>query len=359
MADYSFHTFAPDVLVFDTGTGTFVLDAGYDETTDRNLVEYSDDDARFDGVFDDVAGNPEAIEDTNQIGTAYDDLGNVVVSGQVYAAAYAVLEDSSGNTVMLDRIEIDGVHVGYVPSAPLEPGVTYTVTSSQMVSSSDGSSLDHSYYEANSVPCFDAGTLIATPNGPRVIAEIREGDLVETLDAGPQPIIWRSVKRRALAGCPDADFPIVIPAGVLGGGRPSSDLVVSAQHRILLGRAAQASDYLPTETLVPAKALLGVIPGVRLMRGRRHATWVHLALADHAILTANGAYAESLLFGPVAWRGIAPLRRIGLRQMAGQGLISLPPAPARPCPGASAAHRAIVAWRSARKCLGSEENCRL
>ncbi|MBL9056263.1 MAG: Hint domain-containing protein, partial [Rhodobacteraceae bacterium] len=38
--------------------------------------------------------------------------------------------------------------------------------------------------------CFLRGTRITTPDGPRAIEDLAEGDLVTTLDHGPQPIRW-------------------------------------------------------------------------------------------------------------------------------------------------------------------------
>ncbi len=70
---------------------------------------------------------------------------------------------------------------------------TYTV--------SDGlGNTDIGLVTINSVPCFVAGTLIRTPDGDVPIESLRPGDLVLTLDDGPQPLRWvgsRVVPRRA------------------------------------------------------------------------------------------------------------------------------------------------------------------
>ncbi|MBL3570220.1 Hint domain-containing protein [Rhodovulum visakhapatnamense] len=48
-----------------------------------------------------------------------------------------------------------------------------------------------------SLPCFAAGSRIATPNGPRRIDRLRPGDLVATRDNGPRPV-GRLLRRRVV-----------------------------------------------------------------------------------------------------------------------------------------------------------------
>ena len=43
----------------------------------------------------------------------------------------------------------------------------------------------------STVVCFGRGTWIATPHGARRIETLQSGDLVETLDHGAQPVLWR------------------------------------------------------------------------------------------------------------------------------------------------------------------------
>ena len=62
-------------------------------------------------------------------------------------------------------------------------------------------------------PCFTPGTLITTPEGPRRVEEIRVGDLVTTMDHGPQPVRW--IGRRTV-GAMDGFAPVRIEAGALG-----------------------------------------------------------------------------------------------------------------------------------------------
>ena len=40
------------------------------------------------------------------------------------------------------------------------------------------------------MPCYAPGTMIDTPDGPRAVETLQVGDLVMTLDHGPQSIRW-------------------------------------------------------------------------------------------------------------------------------------------------------------------------
>ncbi|WGH79172.1 Hint domain-containing protein [Jannaschia ovalis] len=174
------------------------------------------------------------------------------------------------------------------------------------------------------VACYAAGTLIATPDGPRRIETLAAGDHVGTLDGGAAPIRLMLFRREQFED-PDAARPIQIKAGALGPGRPARDLVVSANHRILVGGQGQLADRFPAECFVPAKALVG-LPRIRVMAGKRAILWVHFLLPDHGVVFAEGACSESILPGPVALRQAAPGPRRVLRAGAPAA-----PRPARPC----------------------------
>ncbi len=144
------------------------------------------------------------------------------------------------------------------------------------------------------VICFAAGTQISTPYGRRFVETLRPGDLVQTRDDGPQPILWRGARRLSGARLHMTPHlrPVRIHAGALDGGRPDADLLVSPRHRVLItGRPAQALFGAP-EVLVQARGLLaraGVVVDLTLTE----VTYVHLMLDRHQILTANGVACES------------------------------------------------------------------
>jgi hypothetical protein len=151
------------------------------------------------------------------------------------------------------------------------------------------------------VPCFVAGSLIACPGGPRAVEDLRPGDAVLTRDHGPRPILWTGAARTAGT---DAFAPIRFATGALGNTRP---LLVSPQHRVLVGGWRVKLLFGEDEVLAAAKDL---VDGVRITReDRAEVTYVHLLLATHEILDAEGAPAESLHLGPwITGRLPAPAR---------------------------------------------------
>ncbi|NNK78471.1 MAG: Hint domain-containing protein [Litoreibacter sp.] len=156
--------------------------------------------------------------------------------------------------------------------------------------------------------CFAQGTRIRTPGGEVCIEDLSVGDLVETRDAGPQPIKWLSRTEFRWPGAPDSQKPILIQPDALGAGRPQHRLVVSPQHCLLVN----ARDVLPeaknADRLVPAKALVN-LAGIRSMAGKRSVTYFHLMLERHSILFSESVESESFYPGPMAMAMLTATQR--------------------------------------------------
>lgn len=154
----------------------------------------------------------------------------------------------------------------------------------------DGSfSSDLNILTENSLICFVAGTLIETPQGPRTIETLSEGDLVNTLDAGPQPIRW-------IGGSETAGFglhaPVCIGRGVIGNLR---DLWVSQNHRVIVRGAQAELLFGESEVLVAAKHL---VDGRRVrILPRSRVTYWHFLLDAHEVVFAESCATESLYPG--------------------------------------------------------------
>lgn len=140
-------------------------------------------------------------------------------------------------------------------------------------------------------PCFTPGTLIRVPGGAVPVEDLKAGDLVETMDHGPQVLRW--VGRNDADGS-EGNAPIAITKGVLGNER---DLLVSPEHRMLVTGWLAELHFGEDEVLVAAKHLVG-LPGIA-RREQDSVTYLHLLFERHEIIFAEGAASESL--HPSSW----------------------------------------------------------
>lgn len=143
--------------------------------------------------------------------------------------------------------------------------------------------------DTTGIDCFAAGTRILTPRGPVAVETLRRGDLVVTLDHGLQPCLWIGISRvpRAAMAGNERLRPVLIRQGIFGAER---DLMVSRQHGLLTG----------SDRFARAIHLTRGIPGVRVARGKRAVTYVHILLRRHGIVFAEGLPCESFYPGPNA-----------------------------------------------------------
>lgn len=151
--------------------------------------------------------------------------------------------------------------------------------------------------------CYSAGTLIDTPEGAVPIETISAGDMVRTADGRSVPV--RLVVARSFSSSELRMFeplrPVLIPAGSLGFGAPSKNLVISALHRILVRDPDLEVLFGFEAAYVMARDLpqASVAPQGTL-------TYVHLLCDTHECLVANGCESESLFPGDVALAALGP-----------------------------------------------------
>ncbi|QUJ76268.1 Hint domain-containing protein [Sulfitobacter albidus] len=159
---------------------------------------------------------------------------------------------------------------------------TYTVT--------NGENTDTGFVNATSVPCFVAGTLIATPGGVRRAEGLQPGEMVMTKDEGAQPLRWVGSRTVSAQG----DFaPIHIRANTLGAHR---DLLVSPLHRVLIKDNLAELLFGEPEVLVAARDLVNDHSITRREGGE--VTYVHLMFDRHQVVFSEGLETESFLPGP-------------------------------------------------------------
>lgn len=159
------------------------------------------------------------------------------------------------------------------------------------------------------VPCFTPGTLIATPQGPRAVEDLRPGDLVLTRDSGLQPLRWVGQRQLGLADLIVRPHlrPIRIAADALGEGMPCRDMLVSPQHRMLIEGARPEMLFGTGEVLV-ASAHLTSLPGIaqELTAG---ITYIHVMFDRHEIILADGCWTESFQPGQQVMQGMQASQR--------------------------------------------------
>lgn len=147
---------------------------------------------------------------------------------------------------------------------------------------------------------------------------LRPGDLVCTRDRGSQAVRWTRSGDHPLEDTEVDAKPVQIRAGALGRNLPNHDLIVSPQHRILVGGSEQLDGVFAREAFAPAKSLTA-LPGIRHMKGKKDITWIHFACDRHEVVTANGCLSESLLLGPMVLVGLTGPERKALREIFGSG----------------------------------------
>ncbi|THH35338.1 Hint domain-containing protein [Aliishimia ponticola] len=159
---------------------------------------------------------------------------------------------------------------------------TYKVT--------DGTITDTGIVNVDQVPCFVAGTLIATPQGDVPVETLSPGDLVLTKDHGAQPLRWIGTRQVAAEG-PFA--PILIRAKTFGAHR---DVLLSPLHRVLIRDEMAELLFGEDEVLVAARDLVNDATVLRQPGGE--VTYVHLLFDQHQVVFSEGLATESFLPGP-------------------------------------------------------------
>jgi len=164
----------------------------------------------------------------------------------------------------------------------------------------------------NLVVCFAAGTLIQTPSGHKPVESLKVGDQVVT-ETGAATI--RLVSHRKVTAeemCDNARLrPVVIPAGALGPGMPTSNLTLTGTHRIKVTDPGLEWMFGVNQAFVQARDVPNARPGPIV-----DTTLVHFLCDEHVVVDANGCPSESLFPGDLALMALTP------RERAAYGLLA-------------------------------------
>ncbi len=279
--------YAPNGIVYTPGSNSWSVQVGFDPSKHR--VEFSFPHG-FHGQFD--RGNCFSSL-TGLIAQTADGDGNVITRGRICSDCYYEIEGPGGDLIYLDCIEIDGVHVGYMTSAPLQPGVSYPLLGARSVTDTHATS----HLDRGDVPCFGPNSRVMTQKGEVPIAWLSRGDKVLTRDYGFQPLRWigrfqvpllRMRRNTRLA-------PVRVWSKLVEPGAPSGFMEVSPDHQVLLGGADVQLLFGEDEVLAPARFLAKPKPPAMSSSGY---VYHHLLFMRHQVIKVNGIWAESLFVPP-------------------------------------------------------------
>ena len=133
------------------------------------------------------------------------------------------------------------------------------------------------------MPCFAAGTAIATARGMVAVEHLAVGDRVLAA-TGPAPIVWLGHRRVDCRRHPRPwdVHPVRIAAHAFGPGQPARDLWLSPDHAVFWHGA-----------LIPVRYLLNGATIARVPAD--HVTYWHVELERHGVVLAEGLPCETYL----------------------------------------------------------------
>ncbi len=139
--------------------------------------------------------------------------------------------------------------------------------------------------EDQPVPCFAAGTCIATPSGPVAVERLSPGDVVVTA-AGLDRAAVRWIGHRQV-NCaqhprPEDVWPVRVRAEAFGARQPYRDLLLSPDHAVFVDGVLIPVKYLINDTSVVQVPMQQVV-------------YYHVEVPEHSILLAEGLPVESYL----------------------------------------------------------------
>ncbi len=230
--------------------------------------------------------------------TPFDTLISFAPGGNAYFSGAAAVK-VNGGPVQLTTNSTAGENYYHLSNSPTDPNYTdlmngqyfdygqqYQISNLDLAMLSDIGAPVTSYLDGSpSVPCFAAGTRLATAEGEIAVEAVLPGMRLRTLSGDLRPVRWvgrRTIDLRRHAN-PDAVRPIRIAAHALAPGRPSRPLVVSPDHAVWLADA-----------LIPARCLLNGVT-IAPQSGAALVQYFHVELDAHDIILADGAAVESYL----------------------------------------------------------------
>ena len=217
--------------------------------------------------------------------------GTIDFTGPHAEAAYAVLLGTDVPTPVPLTTLSNGEGYAHFANSTLDAnandlmsGLGLPPATQRDISAMDIAVLEDVGAPVTAMPCFAAGTRIATARDNVAVEALVVGDEVLTVGGVSLPIIWIGHRRVDCSRhpAPRRVWPVRISAEAFGDGMPCRDLWLSPDHAVFV-------DHV----LIPVKHLINGDSVVQVPMDR--ITYYHVELAQHAVLLAEGLPAESYL----------------------------------------------------------------
>ncbi|WP_138473353.1 Hint domain-containing protein [Poseidonocella sp. HB161398] len=223
------------------------------------------------GTLDDGDTSDDSFQENEVVGTvdgnAVHFIGTYTIDGEEYPV-----------------VTIDGdPDSGYLLS-PYVATASFSTLPNEISTTDDAF---NSAADADFVTCFAAGTLIATPEGETAVEALCIGDTILTSDGRAVAVRWigrQTVDKRFTPA--DRFLPVRVRAGALGDGLPHGDLVLTADHALVLDGLAINASALVNGTTITVEPAAGLPDRV---------TYYHVETDGHEVILANGAPAETFI----------------------------------------------------------------
>lgn len=163
----------------------------------------------------------------------------------------------------------------------------------------DWDSLGAAGADQGAVMCFAPDVRLRGMRGDIIAGALAAGDILLTRDNGLREVLWvgrREISPARLYAEPELR-PIRLPQNLFGQGQPHPDLLVSPDHRILIQTPQARALWGEDEVLLRAADLVGP-QGARVDHSPRGVTYIHILMAQHEVVYANGIAVDSFLPDP-------------------------------------------------------------
>ncbi|WP_052245206.1 Hint domain-containing protein [Halocynthiibacter namhaensis] len=260
-------------------------------------------------VVEDNDGSLQRLSDDSSPGviTGGDDpalVGQVIALQTPLSGAEIGINGGSQGGNIFYKITLNGndyvVHRDSTGGSQMQANTTYNETTIN-----PQTSLLYQQFDDGMVVCFSSEAELLCVGGPKSAGDLVIGDKVRVQNSegefteAPIRYIYKRSYDYGQLQANQKLWPVRISKGALGEGLPTSDLLVSRQHRILISRNNKSGRSNPDAKLVPAIKLTD-ISGICIDKDVKEVTYVHFACDTHVIVVANGVYTESLFLGSTA-----------------------------------------------------------